>query len=267
MTPLEAAAKLATDHGLRHDRMAVLKDGSNLLVHLAPTPVVLRVATFTARIRGDPLPWLEREVSLVTYLASIGASVMPPSDLLPPGPHLVGGWVMGAWAFVDHEPGAVPDGRTSLRALDELHEAMTTYQGDLPLLNPVGDDLDRAIRFGVEGRIIGAAQADDLRGRRDELTAGLLALTPGIQTLHGDAFPRNSLVSKNQVIWIDFEDCCSGPPLWDLATLIRQGGGEPVAEIVRGRYGEDAVRTAIALRGIQATVWTILHDNRASRGW
>jgi hypothetical protein len=71
--------------------MTVLKDGSNLLVHLAPAPVVLRVATFTALIRGDGLPWLEREVSLVSYLADVGASVMPPSDLVPPGPHVVGG--------------------------------------------------------------------------------------------------------------------------------------------------------------------------------
>jgi GNAT superfamily N-acetyltransferase len=267
VTPLEAASELATLHGLRHDRMAIVKDGSNLLVHLAPAPVILRIASFTALIRGDPLPYLEREVSLVSYLASVGAQVMPLSDLMPPGPHVVGGWAMSAWAFVDHEPGAVPGGLTSFQALDVLHEAMRGYPGELPLLNPAGDDLDRAIRFGADRGVISPAQAADLRGRRDAFMAELLAVAPEWQALHGDAFPRNSLLTPGGVVWIDFEDCCSGPVLWDLATLIRQGGGEPVAKIVRARYGLDAVQTAIALRQVQVDVWTILHDGRATLGW
>jgi hypothetical protein len=59
LTPLEAAAALATQHGLRYDEIDVLEHGSNLLVRLAPAPVVLRIATFTALIRGDPLSCLE----------------------------------------------------------------------------------------------------------------------------------------------------------------------------------------------------------------
>jgi hypothetical protein len=267
MTPLEAAARLAADHGLAHDKLVVLKHGSNLLVHVAPTAVVLRVATFTALIRGDPLPWLEREVALVSYLASVGASVMPPSDLIPPGPHVVGGWAMSAWQFVDHERGVVPDPLTTLGALDELHDAMRGFPGELPLLVPAVDDLDRAIGFGVGGGVIGADQADELRRRRDDLLVELLSSAPEIQAQHGDAFPRNSLVTRTGVVWIDFEDCCSGPRLRDLATLIRQGGGEAVAAIVRARYGDEAMRTAIALRQVQADVWTILHDAREAHGW
>jgi Phosphotransferase enzyme family len=247
--------------------MTVLKDGSNLLVHLAPAPVVLRVATFTALIRGNGLPWLEREVSLVSFLAGVGASVMQPSDLVPPGPHVVGGWAMSAWQFVDHERGVVPDPLTALRALDELHEAMRGFPGEMPLLVPAGDDLDRAIQFGVDRGVIGADAADELHGRRDGLLENLLSSAPEIQAQHGDAFPRNSLVTKSGVVWIDFEDCCSGPLLWDLATLIRQGGGEQVAAVVRARYGDGAMRSAIALRQVQAEVWNILHDARQMNGW
>ena len=267
MTPLQAVAQLAIDHGLRTDDMMVLKDGSNLLVHLAPAPVVLRVATFTGLVRMDPLPCLEREVSLVSYLASVGASVMPPSDLVPPGPHVVGGWAMSAWTYVDHERGAVPGPLDTLRALDELHAVMRGYSGELPLLNPAADDLDSAIRFGVGHGVIGIERAEELRGRRDDLIAQLTSIAPDIQAQHGDAFPRNSLLTPTGVVWIDFEDCCSGPVLWDLAILIRQGGGEDVAEVVRGRHGREAVEIAIALRGIQGEVWTILHDARASHGW
>ena len=115
--------------------------------------------------------------------------------------------------------------------------------------------------------MIGIERADELRGRRDDLIAQLTSIAPDIQAQHGDAFPRNSLLTPTGVVWIDFEDCCSGPVLWDLAILIRQGGGEQVAEVVRGRHGLEAVEIAIALRGIQGEVWTILHDARASHGW
>lgn len=267
MTPLEAAAALAAEHGIRHDEIVVLKHGSNLLVRLAPAPVVLRIATFTASVRGDPLPYLEREVALVLYLASVGASVMPPSDLLPPGPHVVGGWAMSAWRYVVHERGAVPDPIATLRALDDLHEALRAYPGQLSLLNPAADDLDLALRFAVTRRVYSAAQAEDLRVRRDEVMAELMSAAPGVQALHGDAFPRNSLLSPAGLVWIDFEDCCSGPPLWDLAVLVRQGGGERVAEIVRRRHGDEALRLAILLRGFQADVWTALHDARAAMRW
>ena len=267
MTPLEAAAALAAKHRLRCDEIVVLKHGSNLLVRLAPAPVVLRIATFTALVRGDPLPYLEREVSLVSYLTSIGAPVMPPSDIVPAGPHVIGGWAMSAWRYVVHERGAVADPIAVLHALDDLHAALRTYPGELPLLNPAADDLDRAVRFAVARGIYSAAQAADMLARRDEVMAELLAATSATQALHGDAFPRNSLLSPAGIVWIDLEDCCTGPVTWDLGVLIRQGGGDRVAAIARRRHGDEAIRLAIALRGLQGDVWTALHDARASHTW
>jgi hypothetical protein len=265
LTPLEAATILVGDHRVRFDELVILKDGSNLLVHLAPAPVVLRIATFTARIRLEPLPWLQREVDLLSYLASVRAAVMAPSDLIPVGPHVVGGWAMSAWRYVDHRPGIVPDARSTLAALDELHAALRGFPGDLPLLNPAADDLDRAIAFGVREGLFGLAQAEDLRARRDELVAEVLAAAPDRQALHGDAFPKNSLLTEDGIVWIDFEDCCSGPIIWDHATLLRriEDASPETAATIRGRHGRDAIEAAVALRGIQADVWTVLHDARA----
>jgi hypothetical protein len=262
LTPLEAAAMLAAEHGVAVERLVVLKDGSNLSVHLAPAPVVIRVATFTARIRGDPIAWLQREVDLVSYLASVGASVMAPSDLLPVGPHVVGGWAMCAWRYVDHLVGIVPDGPTTFAALDELHEALRGYPGELPLLNPATDDLDRAIAFGVGEGLFSPAHAADVRDRRDSLLAELIAAAPDRQALHGDAFPMNSLVTERGIVWIDLEDCCSGPVIWDHATLLRRVDDDAVAATVRARYGQEALRLTVDLRGLQEEVWTVLHDAR-----
>ena len=263
LTPLAAVARLAATHRVRFDELIVLKDGSNLVVHLAPAPVVVRVATFTALIRLDPLPWLEREARLVSYLASIGAAVMSPSDLLPVGPHVVGGWAMSAWRYVDHRPGETPDDRSALAALDELHEAMRGYTGELPLLNPAADDLDRAIAFAVGQGLFSPDQADDIRGRRDGRFAEVVAAASDRQALHGDAFARNSLVTDAGIVWIDFEDCCSGPLVWDHAILYRRLEDEAVAAIIRRRHPPDALEAAVALRTLQADVWTVLHDARA----
>ncbi|HEX5825421.1 MAG TPA: phosphotransferase [Candidatus Limnocylindrales bacterium] len=267
VTPLQAARALAIAHRVRFDELVVLKDGSNLLVHLAPAPVVLRVATFTARIRREPLPWLQREADLVSWLAAAGAAVMKPSEIIPVGPHQIGAWAMSAWRFVEHRNGVVPDGRSTLAALDELHQALRGYRGELPLLNPAADDLDRAIAFAVAEGLFNPGQAEDLRNRRDAAFAEVVAAAPDRQALHGDAFPRNSLMTKRGIVWIDFEDCCWGPVIWDHATLLRRIEGEPAADAIRRRHPPDALAAAVELRGLQADVWTVLHDARASGRW
>ena len=60
---IEAVRRLLSAHGLPADRLECWKDGSNLLLRPVPAPVILRVATFTGRIRRDPMPYLEREVA------------------------------------------------------------------------------------------------------------------------------------------------------------------------------------------------------------
>ena len=106
-----AVRTLLAEHGLPADRLETWKDGSEFLVRPVPAPVILRVATFTGRIRRDPMPYLEREVALVTWLASRGAPVMAPAEAMPAGPHLVDGWGIAAWRFVDHRLGTRRRGR------------------------------------------------------------------------------------------------------------------------------------------------------------
>ena len=262
--PVAAAAKLGVLHGIRSAEPKVLKDGSNLVVHLAPTPVVVRVATFTGRIRGDPLPYLEREVAIARALSEVGASVVPPSPLLPAGPHVIDGWAMAALAYVPHEAGVIPDARTTLGALDELHAALRAIDVELPLLGPAMADLDLASAFAVEYELLSIAERTRLLQRRDELAQRLLDAAPDRQALHGDAFPRNAIVAKGRVVWLDFEDACTGPVAWDHAILVRDTDDPGVkADLVR-RDGREVLALAIELRGLQARVWRLLHDARSS---
>src|SRR5689334_9073595 len=149
-----AVRSLLEEHGIRADRLETWKDGSNLLVRPVPAPVILRVATFTGRVRGDPMPYLEREVALVSWLAERGAPVMPPADVMPPGPFRVDGWGIAAFGFVRHAPGAVPTPDATLAALDELRAVIREYPGPLPAYGPAAGDLDRALGFPLEAGIL-----------------------------------------------------------------------------------------------------------------
>ncbi|HEY3334068.1 MAG TPA: aminoglycoside phosphotransferase family protein [Candidatus Limnocylindrales bacterium] len=265
---LTAVRRLLAEHGLPGDRLEAWKDGSNLLVRPVPAPVILRVATFTGRVRGDPMPYLRREVALVTWLHGRGAPVMAPADVMPAGPFLVDGWGMAAWRFEEHEPGVVPGSAATLAALEELHVAMRDYPGELPLLGPVTGDLDLALAFAVNEAILAADEAAELRARRDVLVRRLLVAGPERMAQHGDAFPRNAVISLGgRVTWIDLEDACRGPRAWDLAVLARNTGDAAVWAAAEAAVGRDALEAASALRAIQSDVWTALHDARVARGW
>ncbi len=263
-----AVRTLLAAHGLPADRLETWKDGSNLLVRPVPAPVILRVATFTGRIRRDPMPYLEREVALVTWLASRGAPVMAPADVMPPGPFLVAGWGIAAWRFVDHRPGVTPGPAETLAALDELRGVLLEYPGDLPAYGPAAADLDLAFGYALDAAILDAAAIDALRRRRDTLLTRLRALDPALEPQHGDAFPRNTVVDgAGHVTWIDLEDACRASPAWDLAVLVRHTGDAAVRAAGDARVGREVLDAAIALRGVQAEVWNALHDARVARGW
>jgi hypothetical protein len=262
MDALTAAHSLARRHGLPTRDAVVLKDGSNLLVHLAPAPVVVRVATFTAFIRVDPLPWLQREVALASHLAAQGAAVVPPSSELPPGPHAVGEWWLTAWQHVAHDPGAVPAALDVLAALDELRPALQAFSGDLPAYGPVAGDLDLALECCGRASLLTAGQIAEMRRRRDDLRAVVAPLPMSAQ--HGDAHPRNVLVTQQGLVWNDFEDCCAASPLWDLATLARRDPSGAVREVANERFGAEATAAMLGLRDLQAQVWTVLHGARAA---
>jgi Ser/Thr protein kinase RdoA (MazF antagonist) len=73
-------------------------------------------------------------------------------------------------------------------------------------------------------------------------------------------------VTEDGIVWIDFEDCCSGPIIWDHATLLRRidDSSPGAAATIRARHDPAALELAVALRGLQTEVWTVLHDARAT---
>ena len=75
---LSASVACARALGLPTDDPEVIAEGYSVRVHLRPAAVVTRVVTVGRELRPDPLPWLEREVSVAQFLAASGVPIVAP---------------------------------------------------------------------------------------------------------------------------------------------------------------------------------------------
>jgi aminoglycoside phosphotransferase (APT) family kinase protein len=148
--------------------------------------------------------------------------VIPPSDLLDPGPHRHGGHIVAFWKYVgvrrEVEPVAAG------QALRAIHEALADYDGELPSLHT--DDL-----VAITGRLEPSADVELLRELGTRQPAG------PAQAIHGDAHLANCLPGP---LWHDFETACRGPREFDLAalTLSDEVRADDASRIALEAYGD-----------------------------
>ena len=199
---VSAAVDVAAEHGLRSDDPVVLRDAWHVLVHLRPLPLVARVSSGRPYPDGPHEDDVVRELAVGSHAASAGAPVVPPSDLLDPGPHRHGGHVVTFWQYV--EPRREVEPVAAGEALRAIHEALADYDGELPSLHTA--DL-----VAITDRLEPSADVEFLRELGTREPAGGRA-----QAIHGDAHLANCLPGP---LWHDFETACRGPREFDLAAL------------------------------------------------
>ncbi|MGI8771835.1 MAG: phosphotransferase family protein [Acidobacteriaceae bacterium] len=221
---IAAARQVAEAHGITVREVEVVSDGANLLLHLQPAPLLARVATTTALVRRPVSAWLARDLNIAGFLHAQGVPVVPPSDLLPPGPHVNDGFTMSFWQYVDHDPNYTVTTQEAAGLLRELHRVLREYPpsraAELPLLG-IFDEITRWMKF-LEGRR--ALLGIDLIALREAhwlLAEKLRYGGENVQPIHGDAHKRNLLKTPTGLLWTDFEDACIGPAAWDIACMIR----------------------------------------------
>ena len=198
---VKATVEVAAQHGLRSDDPVVLRDAWHVLVHLRPLPLVARVSSGRPYPEGPPEEDVVRELEVASHAARGGAPVVPPADLLDPGPHRHGGHVVTFWQYV--EPKREVEPTAAGQGLRTIHEALADYEGALPSLHT--DDLAR-ITDSLEPSV-------DVELLRE---LGLRQPAGSAQALHGDAHLANCLPGP---LWHDFETACRGPRELDLAAL------------------------------------------------
>jgi hypothetical protein len=235
VSAVDAAVAVVRANGLRCDAPVVLRSAWNVLLHMAPLPLVARVASGAPGV--DPQD-VVRELDVARHLAAAGAPVVRPSDLLDPGPHERDGHVLVFWRYVEAqgELNAAAAGR-GLRA---IHEALADYDGPLP-------------RGGRAEEV--STMLEPFRPSPDvellrELAGGDL---PAGQALHGDAHLFNCLPTAVGPVWHDLETACRGPREYDLAALVLRDRWNPPDQDARaalsayGSYDSDLLEQALPI--------------------
>ncbi len=267
---LAAAQAVAREHGVACDEAVQIAAGSNVLVHLKPAPVVARVMTGTALLHDDPGRWLAREVAVGAFLAGRTDSVVPPTDLLPPGPHEHDGLWMTMWMFVSHDAQAPPPEPHELgRSLRALHVALAAFSGDLAPLSGIRDWLAGLIDELRPSPQLTRQDIDWLRVQLDALTPRVFESSLPAQALHGDASLSNLLRTRRGLVWNDLEDVCAGPVAWDVAGLVtsaRQRGQDAkyVGEFLAayGDPGGDDFESFLEAHALYDVVWHAFEARR-----
>ncbi|HVX32188.1 MAG TPA: aminoglycoside phosphotransferase family protein [Solirubrobacterales bacterium] len=209
---LEAACGVAAEHGLPCGDAEVAYAGSNVLVHLLPSPVVARVMTGTVALHDDPRRWLSREVAVTEFLAPTGLAVAP-SSMIAPGPYRSGGLWMTFASWVKVEGPLEPTEAELLgTALRRLHDSLADFPGELGTMRDLRWDIER-----LRGRLPQTPEVDALGDRLAALADAVFDTSLPTQPIHGDASLTNLLRTPMGLLWNDFEDVLRGPVHWDLA--------------------------------------------------
>ena len=267
---LAAAQAVAREHDVACDEAVPIGAGSNVLVHLKPAPVVARVMTATAVLHDDLEQWLAREVAVGAFVAQRGDVVVPPSDILPPGPHERDGLWMTLWKFVPHDAQAPPPQPWELgRSLRRLHAALADFPGDLPPLSDTRDWLERLLAGLRPSPSLTRQDVDWLRFKLDALTPAVFESSPAAQPLHGDASMSNLLRSESGLVWNDLEDVCAGPVAWDIAGLVTsaraRGRSAMYVEELLAAYGDPGVEDWEAFLEAHALYEVVWHAYEGRR--
>jgi aminoglycoside phosphotransferase (APT) family kinase protein len=269
---MAAACAVAAACGLAPDEAIVIHSGSNVLVHLRPAPVVARVMTGTVVLHHDPSTWLEREISVLEFLASTRLAVAP-SRSIAPGPHYHDGlWMTFTEWIPDVRIATHLDDAPRLgRALRDLHAELRPFEGDLGNLRDLRERIER-----VHGQLRSADAREtivisSLRARLDALHEVVFESALPAQALHGDVSLRNLLHTPSRLIWNDFEDTFRGPVHWDLASyaisLRMHGANSHFVAGMLDAYGwddEQELAPFIAAHHVYDEIWR-LYDRQRHR--
>jgi len=273
-TAARAAVAAASALGFTGLEPVILADGSNVIVHLTPAPLVAKIPASNAELRPEVGAKLGRELELAVFLTAAGVPVMPPSAEVPAVVHHADGHPMTFWTYLPPTDAGRPGEATIGSMLRDLHAALRAYPAPLPALagerGPLADIprfLARRPASPASQAVVSDADAAVLAAAFDRLTADLAAaMAAGIpaQPLHGDAGFMNLMAADGGWVWHDFEDACAGPVTWDLAatTASPRLDRDRILAAYDARLDDAALRGCEQLRRLHLTVWYALYAER-----
>jgi hypothetical protein len=251
---VRAAQAVAHKHGLPTHRARVLHDANNIVVYLAPSPIVAKVCP--ASIQGSHK--LAAELEVAQHLVRAAAPIVGPSPELPVQPYADGGYAITFWRHQDHDPHAPVSEAAARGVLAQVHQALDSYPVALPSF--LERQVTRASKTLADPAALSSLAASDrafLCSEYSSIIATLCRRKLDCRALHGDPHRGNLLVSKAGCLMIDFESVCSGPVEWDLSALPGGGAGAIAAD-------QELLALLQRLRSLCVAVWCWSRSSRFS---
>ncbi len=206
---IKTATEIAVTYHIKSDAPVILKDSNNTVIHLAPSPVVAKVATST--LRKQNVSNLGHELNVAVHLAGLGAPIVPPSKEFPPAVYRNEDLEVTFW---QHCPGEVReeiDRPELIIALKEFHTAFADYQGELKSFTEKYEECYSLLDSDCLSPELSPAERRFLRQVYEHLCARL-------QTFDYECVPAHEEIHSGNVLWmstkpllIDFESCCLAP--------------------------------------------------------
>lgn len=246
---IDAAVKVAKAHNIHVNRPTVISDLYGMRVLLDPAPIVARVSTLTAILRQPIHNWLSREIDVATYLGNAGFPVVPPSNVVPPGPYIESGFGISFWTYVKSNSEKLVSNSVFCSMLNDLHKALKEYGGELPILAPIYNDIPSGInRLEVLGDVVPLSDLNFLKATWHQVQHRMDATSADVQPIHGDSHAGNILLTDAGPLWNDFEDVCIGPIEWDWSCSVVD------SSLIAG-VNQEQLKFFQFVRLLHATVW------------
>lgn len=242
LSAVGAAKAVGLTAGFESPHAIVMQDTNNVVVWLAPHPVVAKVGVWP-----HSREVLAREAEVCRELAGRAAPCA-----MPVGPMIVdhaSGLPVSLWHRLEAVPGARSSAGELATMLHRVHAALRDCGITLPSFLVSVDHAREAL---FDDHRMGALPRDDLTLLRDAFDAWATVardLSAPQQPLHGEPHLGNVIVTAEGPQLVDFEAVSHGPREWDLASM-----EEEVARAF-GAVDEDLLARLRLLNSARVATW------------
>jgi hypothetical protein len=251
VTSIDLARAAVVDNGFEWSSPRELQSTNALVLHIERAGVVVKVGQWP-----DSQPGMLREHAVCKELSAVG--VADPRPLGEPSAGDRNGMVATLWAYLESTQVSNANASELSRCLEQAHQALqrtTTvvpdYRHWFDLFAASLFDDDEMSNLDAEGR-------SDLRAAYNELRPRLDSYPRSSFRIHGEPHLGNFLRASNDLVLIDFETVCTGPPEWDLASL------EPsVADLYSTALDEELLGLLRTMNNIRVATWSFVNPTPA----
>jgi len=206
---IKAALEISAAYDIKSGAPVILKDSNNTIVHLAPSPVVAKIATST--LRKQHVSNLEHELNVALHLAGLGAPIVPLSKELPPAVYRNGDLEVTFWQYCPGEVREEIDFPELITALTAFHTAFDNYQGELKSFTEKYGECYSLLNSDRLSPELSMADRQFLGQVYEHLCARLQTFDYECVPVHEEIHSGNVLWTDTKPLLLDFESCCLAP--------------------------------------------------------